>query len=195
MAIAGRLNREGGVATQIPPLFLLTDPVRTPDPLSLARRLPPGAAIIFRHFGAADRVRTARRLARLARARQLSLLISADPELALYVNAAGVHWPEARLPQMRDPRLRLETASAHGASGLTAAARFGAAACLLGPIFPTRSAAKNVPLGLFRASQLARAATLPVVALGGIDAGNASVLAARGFAGIAAIDAFREIPK
>lgn len=174
----------------MPALVFLTDPLRTPDPLAVARRLPAGAAIIFRHFGAADRVITARRLARVARARGLVLLIAADPHLAASVGAHGVHWPEARLPSRRDPRFKLETASAHGAQGLQAAMRFGATACLLGPVFATRSAAGNPLLGLFRASQLAKALAAPVVALGGINAENANRLRGRGFSGLGAIDAF-----
>ena len=48
----------------------------------------------------------------------------------------------------------------------------------------------NPPLGLFHASQMARSARLPVVALGGVDARSARCLSGRGFAGIAAVDAF-----
>lgn len=43
------------------------------------------------------------------------------------------------------------------------------------------------------ASQIARGAALPVIALGGINVGNARKLAGRGFAGLAAIDAFLEV--
>lgn len=69
------------------------------------------------------------------------------------------------------------------------AAALGMDACVLGPVFATRSASGNAPLGLFRASQLARAARMPVIALGGVDADKARRLAGRGFAGIAAVDA------
>lgn len=189
MAQGQRLNRDAG-SPWIPPLVFLTDPVRTPDPLAIARRLPPGAAIIFRHFGAANRARIARRLAAIATTQRLTLLVAADPELASSVGAAGVHWPEARLPCQRSPRFRLETASAHDARGIAAAERFGASACLLGPIFPTRSAANNPLLGVFRASQLARASACPTIALGGVNTENARNLTGRGFAGLAAIDAF-----
>ena len=66
----------------------------------------------------------------------------------------------------------------------------GAHACVLGPVFATRSGAANPPLGLFRASQLARAARVPVIAIGGVNAETAARLSGRGFAGVAAVDAF-----
>jgi thiamine-phosphate pyrophosphorylase len=186
-AQAAQLNREAGAAA-IPSLIFFTDPVRTPDPMAIARRLPRRAAVIYRHFGAADRARVAANLAAIARQRGLKLLVAADPVLASRVRADGVHWPESRV-QSRD-RPWLITASAHGAAGVRRAAEAGADACVLGPVFATRSSAGRRPLGLFRASQMARAAPLPVIALGGLNGERARSLAGRGFAGIAAVDAF-----
>ena len=185
-AQAQRLNRDAG-APAIPALFFFTDPKRTPDPCAIAQRLPRGAAIVYRHFGAADRAQTARKLAALAASRGLVLLIAADPELAQRVGAGGVHWPE-RFAPVRGPGFM--TVSAHGAEGISRAAAAGADACVLAPVFATRSASGNAPLGLFHASQLARAATTPVVALGGVNANTARRLSGRGFAGVAAVDAF-----
>lgn len=187
-ALARRLNREAGGPTA-PALYFFTDPERTPDPVSAARRLPRGAAIVYRHFGAPDRSRVARRLAALCRTRGLVLLIAADPELARRVGAHGVHWPQARLPDRRSAGVGFVTVSAHAAEDVRKAARFGADACILGPVFPTRSAAQRRPLGLFRASQIARGAPLPMVALGGVNAHTGRRLAGRGFAGLAAVDA------
>lgn len=184
-AQARRLNREAG-APPIPALFFFTDPERTPDPCAIARRLPRGAAIVYRHFGAPDRAHLARRLATIARSRGLSLLIGADPELAARVGAAGVHWPQ-RLGVQRSPGLI--TVAAHDASGTALAAASGAHACILAPVFPTHSSAGRPPLGLFHASQLALTAALPVIALGGVNTETARLLSGRGFAGLAAVDA------
>lgn len=185
--LARRLNREAG-APPLPALFFLTDPERTPDPLAAVRRLPRGAAVIYRHFGAPSRTRVARRLAALCRSRGLFLLISADPELAQSAGAHGVHWPEARLPERRETP-GIVTVSAHSATALARARAFGADACVIGPVFPTRSTSGRPPLGVFRASQLARAAGVPAIALGGINKKTAHRLAGRGFAGLAAVDA------
>ncbi|MBI3439475.1 MAG: thiamine phosphate synthase [Proteobacteria bacterium] len=188
-ALARRLNREAG-APPIPALYFFTDPERIPDPIAIARTLPPETAVVYRHFGAPERSQTARKLAAACAARRLVLLIAADPDLALCVGAAGVHWPEHTLPALRDARFRLVTASAHSRAAVARVERFGADACILGPVFGTRSASNNAPLGVFRASQLARASTIPVIALGGVALRNARKLSGRGFAGVAAVDAF-----
>jgi thiamine-phosphate pyrophosphorylase len=185
--LARRLNREAG-APPVPALFFLTDPERTPDPIADARKLPRGTAVIYRHFGAMGRAGVARRLATICRSRGLFLLISADPELAQSVGAHGVHWPEARLPEGRLTS-GLVTASAHSAAAIARARMFGADVCIVSPVFPTRSASARASLGLFHASQLAREAGLPVIALGGVNKRTARRLVGRGFAGLAAVDA------
>src|SRR5690606_2569699 len=76
--------------------------------------------------------------------------------------------------------------------GAARAAAAGVDAIVLGPVFPTRSSAGRRVLGPFRASQIARAAGVPVVALGGINAQTGAHLIGRGFAGIAAVDALAE---
>lgn len=185
-AQARRLNREAG-APAIPALFFFTDRERTPDPCAAARRLPRGAAIVYRHFGAADRARVARRLRAIARSHGLVLLIAADPGLAQRVGADGVHWPQRLVPAQRGPGL--VTAAAHDAAGIARAAALGADACILAPVLPTRSGSGREPLGLFHASQMARNAGVPVIALGGVNAATARRLSGRGFAGLAAVEA------
>ncbi len=130
----------------------------------------------------------ARNLASIARSHGLVLLIAADPELAQRVGAAGVHWPQARLPHARGGGL--VTVAAHDGASLARAANFGADACLLAPVLPTQSSSGNAPLGLFRAGQLAQSSSVPVIALGGINADTAKRLAGRGFAGCAGVEAF-----
>jgi thiamine-phosphate pyrophosphorylase len=187
-ALARQLNRDAG-RPGAPSLYFFTDPKRTPRPLRIANRLPRGAAVVYRHFGAPDRARMARRLADICRRRGLLLLVAADPELAQRVGAHGVHWPEARLPPRRAHGAGFVTVAAHTAEAIARAAEFGADACVLGPVFPTQSSARRRPLGLFRASQMARMARLPVIALGGVNAETARRLTGRGFAGLAAVDA------
>jgi thiamine-phosphate pyrophosphorylase len=186
-ARAARLNRAAG-APPIPSLYFFTDPARTPDPCAMARRLPRGACVVYRHFGAPERMRVARRLASIARSYGLKLLIAADPDLAARVGADGVHWPEDRLARRGGERLM--TAAAHSSAAIARAAAAGADACMLSPIFPTQNTSGRPPLGLFHASQIARASPIPVIALGGVNARRASSLTGRGFAGCAAVEAF-----
>jgi thiamine-phosphate pyrophosphorylase len=183
-ALADRLNREAG-RPPIPSLYFFTDPLRTPDPARIAAKLPRGAAVVYRHFGAQDRHAVARRLARICRARRLKLFIAADPKLAQNVSAAGVHWPE-RLATADGGR-GLKSMAAHSGRALAHAAGHADLA-ILAPIFPSRSPSAERPLGPLRAGRLARTARLPVIALGGVNTRTAKRLLGRGFAGLAAVD-------
>ncbi len=186
-AIARRLNRDAG-APNLPSLFFLTDPDRTPEPETAISRLPPGTGVIYRHFGDADRRGVARRISALCRRRRLVFLISADPELAARVGAHGVHWPEWRLGTERTGP-GLMTGAAHSAEAVARWFESGADACLLSPILPTESNSARTQLGLARASQIACGSKLPVIALGGVNSTNARLLLGRGFSGIAAVSA------
>lgn len=181
-----RLNREAG-APAVPALYFFTDPERTPDPVAVAGRLPRETAVVYRHFGAKGRLSTARELAVVCRRRGLVLLIGADQDLAERVGA-GVHWPARLLPPERGDGM-LVTASAHSREDV-ARARNVADVCFLSPVFPTESLSGRAPIGLFAASQIAREAQLPIIALGGVNPCTARLLAGRGFAGVAAVDAF-----
>lgn len=186
-ATAARLNRDAG-APAIPSLYFFTDPQRTPDPAAIARRLPRGTAVVYRHFGAPDRARVARELSKICRSGGLFLLIGADADLARRCAADGVHWPERLVPRQRGD-FRIETGAAHSADGVSRVAAARLDACILSPVLATESSSANPTLGLFHASQIARATTIPVIALGGINADTARRLAGRGFAGIAAVSA------
>jgi thiamine-phosphate pyrophosphorylase len=96
------------------------------------------------------------------------------------------------MPTARGGAFRLVTAAAHDAKAAAKASAARLDACVLSPIFPSRSGSAQDELGLFRASQIARASSIPVIALGGVNGSNATRLSGRGFAGVAAIDAFLE---
>lgn len=148
--------------------------------------------MIYRAFGAAEAVETARGLRDIADRRGLALLIGLDAALAEVCAADGVHLPERALDQ--GPALRgrrpgwILTGAAHGALGLAVAEAAGLDAALLSPVFPSHSLSAGQPLGLERFSALAADAGLPVYALGGVTAATAPTLIGSGAAGIAAVD-------
>ena len=188
-------GRKGPAAARsLPALWFVTDPIRTPDPAAVAARLPRGAGVIFRAFGAADAVHAAQRLARIAAARGLVLLVGADEALAVAAGAHGLHLPErmiARAPRLRARRPAwIVTAAAHGPAALALAARNGIDAALVSAVFPSRSPSAGAPIGPVRLAGLARRAGLPVIALGGVDAKTAPRLIGTGAAGLAAVDGF-----
>lgn len=172
----------------LPPLLFLTDPARTPRPWETAARLPAGAAVIHRHFGAADAEATARRLREATTAAGVRLLIALDADLAEAVGADGVHLPERALDRAEPFRARypgwLLTGAWHGETPPGAEVD----ALILSPVFPAGGASSGkVALGLDRFTRLANRATRPVYALGGIDASNAGALIGTGACGLAGV--------
>src|SRR5206468_2169139 len=112
--LSRRLN-----ARRLPPLLLLTDARRLTDPLPAAARLPRGAGVVLRHYGEPGRAALAARLARLARARGLKLIVAGDLALARAVGAHGLHLPErAPRPPGARPRGFLLTVAAHSLPAL-----------------------------------------------------------------------------
>ncbi len=176
----------------IPSLWFFTDPVRTPDPEAIARRLPAGGAVVYRPFGASEAAAVAARLRRIAWDRGLRLLIGADAELAALAGADGVHLPE-RLMRLA-PRLArahpgwLISAAAHGARAIRLGGALRVDVLVVSAVFPSRSPSAGAPLGPVRFAGLIRDAEPAVIALGGVTHKNAPRLLSSGAAGIAAVD-------
>ena len=183
-------ERKGDVS--IPPMWFFTDPVRTPDPASVAALLPPGSGLVYRAFGRPEAREEALRLVEIARARGLCLLIGRDAELAERVGADGVHLPERRIPDARDLcRFKpswLITGAVHDVSALRRAENAGCDAVFISSVFPSNSLSAGRPMGPFRLAALARRTALPVFALGGVHATSARRLI--GSSGVAAVEAF-----
>lgn len=180
-------------AAALPPLLLMTDPVHTPDAVAAAERLPAGSGVVYRAFGSQEALQVGRRLAEVARRRRLVLLIGADWRLARRIGAEGVHLPERlahRAPSVRAawPRATI-TMAAHSRAALARAARFGADAAVLSVVFESASASAGSPIGSIRFGAMARAAGLPVYALGGVNEETAPRLLNSGAVGIAAVSA------
>lgn len=155
----------------MPRRALLTD-ARNDAALERAiRRLPHGSVLVFRHYHLDPAARAARlaQLARLARQRGVPVVI-----------AGPGYGPAQRLSRRRGLRL----ATAHDLRELAAAARAGATAVLLSPVFPTRSHPGGRVLGPVRFNLLARLSPVPVLALGGMDARRMRQVRAHGFAAI-----------
>lgn len=179
----------------LPRLLALTDPQRQPDPVALVARLGPGSGVIYRHFGAADRLKTARDAVALANRKGVTLLVSSDPELARRSGAHGVHWPERQIPQAGRMRARgcalIFTASAHSVTALARARLAGVDAALVSTIFPSASASAGRPMGPFALAAWARQSALPLYALGGVDAGTIRRLEGLKISGAAVVGAIR----
>jgi thiamine-phosphate pyrophosphorylase len=170
-------------------LALMTDDERLPDARAAARALPPASLVIVRARDAKKRVDHALALRAIAREHGLILLIADDTALARAIGAHGVHLPEARSHQAAHVRAQnpgfLITASAHSLRAVLSASHVDAV--LLSPVFATESHRGAAALTPARARLIARGVKIPVFALGGITAQNASLLF--GFSGLAGIGA------
>lgn len=180
----------------MPPLLLFTDPGRTPDPAGAAERLPRGAGVVYRAFGAADAPTEGARLAGVCRRKGVILIVGADPSLAARLGAAGVHLPQrlaGRAGTVRALRRRyLVTAAAHGLASALVARRAGVEALVVSPVFPSRSPSAGRPLGARALASLIREVKIPVYALGGVDARTVRALSRTGAIGVAAVEALIE---
>jgi thiamine-phosphate pyrophosphorylase len=172
--------------------LFVTDPGRTPDPASIAQRLPRGAGVVFRTFGSRDAPDVAAALKRVADARGLTLLIGFDPDLAEKIGADGVHVPEFHHAKAKALRKKhpdwLFTGAAHGEDGLRTAEKAGLDAVLLSSVFPSRSVSAGPSLGPGHFAQLVGSTTVKVYALGGVDALTAPLLIGSGAVGVAAVE-------
>lgn len=183
------LNRRAG-AVSLPPLLFFTDPLRTPRPWETAARLPAGAGVVFRAFGAPDAARTGRRLREATRAAGVRLLVGLDVDLAETIEADGLHLPERAADRAQAIRARrpdwILTAAWHGA---TTPVTVGLDALVLSPVFPAGGASsEKTALGGANFAQRVRLAERPVYALGGIDAVSALTLKSTGACGLAGVD-------
>ncbi|MFB9353342.1 thiamine phosphate synthase [Sneathiella chinensis] len=178
------------------PFYYFTDDKRGLDPRRIADQLPKGCGIILRHYNTPDRANMAEQLSEICKERRLRLSISNDPALSARLKVPGCHLPEYRIPQV--PRLKSRypgltfTVACHSRRSLHLAARVGADAAFLSPLFPTRSHPGARTLGPVRAGLLLRDIPIPVYALGGITPKSWQQLSLLPFAGFGAIDGFEK---
>ena len=116
------------------------------------------------------------------------VLINSDIELALRLGADGVHLTAVQLARLqRRPALPWCAASCHSAAELARAVQLGADFAVLGPVQATPTHPRAQVLGWDGFAALARGATLPVFALGGIKPDELETAWSRGAHGIAMV--------
>ena len=180
----------------LPTCLAMTDPDRAEDIAAMLDALPVGAAVILRHYGVEARGELATGLVGLCHDRGLRLLLAGDPDLALAINADGIHLAEwmvrrAAVSVLRKRRPNwLVTAAAHGLAAIRRAEAIGVDAVLVSPVFATASHRDRAPLGPLRFARLCRSTNVPVYGLGGIAAVTMRRLAGCGAVGIAGVGVF-----
>lgn len=125
------------------------------------------------------------------------LIVNGSVEAAVACGADGVHlrsdqpWSEAA-PFVRGEGLLLGV-STHSRREIAAAVSAGVDYALFGPVFASPEKVRfGAPQGLQRLQRAAQSG-LPILAIGGVDASNAALVAQAGAHGVAAIRAFSEL--
>jgi thiamine-phosphate pyrophosphorylase len=130
------------------------------------------------------------------------ILLNDRLDVALAVQAGGVHLGEKSLPPQEARRLVVSLhreknfligVSCHSLEAAKAAERGGADYLFFGPVFGTPAkAAYGAPQGLALLAEVCRAVGLPVLAIGGITLQNCAACLSAGASGIAAIRLFQD---
>jgi thiamine-phosphate pyrophosphorylase len=124
----------------------------------------------------------------------VTFVVNDDVEAALRLGADGVHLgrTDAGAERALEEGLLLGLSASSANEALAGEAR-GAAYLGAGPVWATPSKVDaDRPIGLDGLAEICRAVSIPVVAIGGVDAGNAEDCMRAGAAGIAVIRAAKD---
>ncbi len=194
----------------LPPLYPIVDPAAVPggdeDPVeravTLARAVLAGGAKLLQlrmkggpgGTGTAQVLAAAKAIRRLTRDAGCLFVVNDRVDVALLVDADGVHVGQEDLPCLEARRLvggqRMVGVSTHTVLEARAAERVGADYIGFGPMFPTATKTNTRPQrSLDRLREVKAAVGIPVVAIGGITADRIARVRGAGADSVAVISA------
>lgn len=160
--------------------YAIVDPSLCADPVATAQEILYGgcAALQLRAKTLSDRdkLALARRLLMMCKARGVPFFVNDRVDIARAAGAHGVHLGQDDLP-ISDARSVFPGAligvSTHDRTQASSAIASGADLIGFGPVYPTRTKYNAAPVvGAALLAEVVRNASVPVVAIGGIDASN-----------------------
>jgi thiamine-phosphate pyrophosphorylase len=185
-------------------LYVIIDPEHCAerDPLWVAERALEGGCALLqlrsKNQPDAARLTLAQALRRLTRAHGVPLWINDRLDIALLVEADGLHLGQTDLPVVEARRLGADLRiglSTHSLEQARAAAALGADLLGFGPMFATRSKLHPDPqVSIEELRQVIGLTESPVVAIGGISRENAALVSAARPAYVAVISAVCDAP-
>jgi thiamine-phosphate pyrophosphorylase len=140
--------------------------------------------------------RTALALRKLTREHGAFLIINDHADIAASVGADGVHLGQEDLPVREARRIlgegKIVGVSTHALAEALGAEAEGADYIGFGPVFPTKTKEAGPPKGTARLKTVRDRVRIPVVAIGGICAGNLDDVFSSGAAAVAVASALLE---
>lgn len=191
------VHQDNHLPSGLPLWYVMTDIDRLPDPAAFIPDLPDQSAVIVRDTDSERQFETLRRLLPGCRAHGVTLIGSLNRPPRTFFGD-GIHIPERSLRYWKQTDItRLQphilTTSAHSSWSLRKAAWFGVDACLVSPVFATKSHPGSASLGLSRFATICRNTSLPVVGLGGMSMQQSRRILMAGAIGIAGISLFEKL--
>jgi len=189
------------MSSHLPRLYLITDRHLASDEETFLQKVEQALAAGVRmvqlrekDLAAAELFRLGLKLRDLTRRYETYLLINDRVDLALAIDADGVHLAENSLPtpvvrKLLGPR-KLIGVSTHHSEKISQQAAEGADFVTFSPIYPTPSKAVfGPPQGVAALAEACRSAVIPVYALGGLSAERVTECQQAGAFGVAVISA------
>lgn len=182
------------VKSNLPKLVFFTDSNKLSNVYSVVKSLKPNILIIIRDYDHPQRELFAKEIIKLAKRRGNKILIAGDYNLAIKLNADGVHLPQYKAYQAKyiknlSAKL-IVTSSAHCYKSVKNLNLLPLDAIFVSPIFKTTSHAKQKPKRVKFLSVMRLLSQKPVYALGGVNFKNIKLLNNLAINGIAGIDVF-----
>lgn len=187
------------MTANLPRLYAITDSKRYPDMLQrLEKALKKGIKMVQlreKELSGLEYYRLALKVRELTKQYEAMLFVNDRVDIALAVEADGVHLPEKGLPPSAVRKIApglLVGYSAHSLESALWAQKEGADFITLSPIFKTQSHPEAEPLGLMTLKEVCQKVSIPVYALGGITWDKIKLCYKNGAYGIAGIGLFFE---
>ena len=189
---AKKLNhyRKGFKVIKIPYIWLLTDSIKTKTPLDTSKKLPTNSGILIRSYKTKNKEKIIKNIINLKKRKLHTVLVAGKHKN--HSNVDGVHLP-SWLNSSFFINKKLISMSAHGARDIRKSINIKADIIFISPVFDTTSHKEKKSLGVIKLGLMAKLYKKPVIALGGINNNNISLLKGLPIFGCAGIDVFNEL--